>query len=152
MIFKTRVGVTFYIMLIFIIAVLLFLVSMMLISDLLWVKILSGSICVLLAAVVQFHIFPMIKNTFYRFDDDSLFIKTGRFNVEILYTDIVSFTCGVKSMLMQPTLTFNNRLEIKYKTKGGMTDIVHISPVNEDAFVNILKSRVQKIRESEKEE
>jgi len=115
---------------------------MLLISDLLWVKILSGSICVLLAAVVQFHIFPMIKNTFYRLDDDSLFINTGRLNVEIPYTNIISLTCGVKSMLMQPALAFNNRLEIKYKTTGGMTDIVHLSPVNEDEFLSLLKSRI----------
>jgi len=142
MIFKTRVGVTFYIMLIFIIAVLLFLVSMMLISDLLWVKILSGSICVLLAAVVQFHIFPMIKNTFYRLDNENLFIKAGRLNVEIPYTNIIGITCGVKSMLMQPALAFINRLEIKYKTKGGMTDILHLSPVNEEEFVSLLKSRI----------
>jgi len=142
MIFKTRVGVTFYITLIFILAVMLFFISMLLISDLLWIKILSGSICVFLAAVVQFHIFPMIKNTFYRLDDDSLFINAGRLNVEIPYTNIISLTCGVKSMLMQPALVFNNRLEIKYKTNGGMTDIVHLSPVNEDEFVSLLKSRI----------
>jgi len=142
MIYRTRVGVSFYVMLIFIVVTILFLISMILMSDLIWVKILNGVICVPLAAVLVFHIIPMTKNTFYRFDDDCLYIKTGRLNIEIPYTDIISFTCGVKSMLMQPTLTFNNRLEIKYKTKGGMTDSVHISPVNEDAFVSVLKSKV----------
>ena len=142
MIYRTRVGVSFYVMFIIIVVSMLFLIIMILLSELIWVKILNGVICIPLAAVLVFHIIPMTKNTFYRFDDDCLFIKTGRFNIMIPYTSIVSFTCGVKSMLMQPTLTFKNRLEIKYKTKGRMTDIVHISPVKEEEFVSILKSRV----------
>ena len=142
MVYKTRVGVSFYIMLIIIVASILFLSSLVFLSDLLWVKVLNGIISVFLTAVLVFHIIPMITKTLYRFGDDCLFIKAGRLNVEIPYTNIISLTCGVKSMLMQPALTFINRLEIRYKTKGGMTDIVHISPVNEDAFVSLLESRI----------
>jgi len=90
-----------------------------------------------------FHIIPMRTNTFYKLDDECLFIKTGRIIIEIPYTSIVSLTCGVTSMIMEPALTFKNRIEIKYKTKGGITEIVHVSPLNEDEFIRILNSKIQ---------
>ena len=141
MVYKTRVGITFYIMLIFIIASILFVGSLVFLSEFIWAKVLCGVISALLAVVVIFHMIPMITKTFYRLDDDYLFIKAGRLIVEIPYTNIIGLTCGINSMLMQPALAFNNRLEIKYKTKGGMTDIVHLSPVNEEDFVSMLERK-----------
>jgi len=142
MVFKTKVGITFYIILIFIFATILFIASLVFLSDSIWAKWLCGSISLLLAAVFAFHLIPMITNTYYRFDDEGLFINAGRLKVTIPYANVISFSCGVKSMLMQPALSFKNRLEIKYKTKGGMTDIVHISPVNEEEFVKLLNSKI----------
>jgi len=142
MVFKTRVGITFYITLIFILVMILFIASLVFLSDSIWAKWLCGSISLLLAAVFVFHLIPMITNTYYRLDDEGLFINAGRLKVTIPYTNVISFSGSVKSMLMQPALTFNNRLEIRYKTKGGMTDSVHLSPVNEDEFVKLLKSKI----------
>ena len=148
MVYKTRVGIAFYISLIFILITILFIGSLIFLSELVWAKVVCGLICALLAAVLVFHIIPMITNTFYRLDEDGLFIKTGRTNVVILYANIIDITCGVKSMLMQPALAFNNRLEIKYKTSGGMTDIVHLSPVGEDAFVSLIKNKCEILKET----
>ena len=141
-IYRTRVGVTFYVFMSIIVASILLLASLVFLSDIFLVKILNGIVFIFLVVILVFHMIPMVKNTFYRLDDDNLVINAGRASVEIPYTSIISFTCGVKSMLMQPALTFKNRLEIKYKTEGGMTDIVHLSPVNEDAFVALLKSKI----------
>ena len=84
---------------------------------------------------------PVFRNTFYQITDDNLAIKTGRHEIIIPYANILSISRGVKSMLMQPALSFA-RLEIKYKTPQGNTDFVHISPVNESEFLTLLESRI----------
>jgi len=73
--------------------------------------------------------------------DDNLAIITGRNEIIIPYDKIIGISHGVKSMLMQPALSFI-RLEIKYITPQGNTDFVHISPVNESKFVNLLEDRI----------
>ena len=60
MVFKTRVGITFYITLIFILVIILFIVSLVFLSDSIWAKWLCGSVSLLLAAVFVFHLIPMI--------------------------------------------------------------------------------------------
>jgi len=142
MVFKTRVGITFYIMLIFTFSAMVFLVSVVFLAEYIWIKVLFGVIGGILAAVIIFHMIPMITNTYYKLDDDKLLIKTGRKKIEIPYTSIISYKSGVKSMLMQPALSFNNRMEIKYKASGGITDILHISPVKRVEFEKLLESRI----------
>jgi len=135
--FKTKIGtvfgVTFILFCVMTISLVVF--AFILFSWLLAVVALAFTLFIVLFFI------PALRNTYYQVTDDNLAIITGRNEIIIPYDKIIGISCGVKSMLMQPALSFI-RIEIKYKTPQGNTDFVHISPANESEFVNLLEGRV----------
>jgi len=144
MVFKTRVGFTFYALLIFqIIMTIAFIILVIFMGSVssTWIV---AVITTLSAGVFFFYFLLAIADTRYTVADEHLIIKTGWYELIIPYADIINVSGGVRSILMQPALSFI-RLEIKYKTPHGMTDIVHISPVDENEFLVQLKNKVEKL-------
>ena len=139
--YKTRVGVSFWVMFAIVGVMTVGLIILAVYVEPAWSTWLVAVIAAGMAASLFFFFALPIKNTYYEITEVDLLIKTGRHELRIPYGSITDISSGVKSMYMQPTLSFV-RVEIKYKTPRGMTDFVHISPVNEKEFVALLKSRV----------
>jgi len=101
---------------------------------------LAVSTATFLLAYIYF--IPTLKTkTFYELDDDCLFIKSGKYELKIPYSNITEVS-QIKSMLMMPTTSSFNRLEIKYTNQKGKTDFVHISPINKNEFITLLESKI----------
>ena len=139
--YKSKVGISFWVMFVVVVVMTLALIALAVYVDSVWATWLNAVIAAGMAASVFFFFALPIKNTYYAITEADLFIKTGRYELRIPFGSITDISNGVKSMYMQPALSFI-RVEIKYTTPGGMKDFVHISPVNEKEFVALLKSRV----------
>ena len=144
MVFKTKIGVTFYILLFMQVIMTITLIFLALFLGPVWSTWLVAVIAFMSTGTFFLYFLFAIADTRYTIADEHLFIKTGWYELVIPYTDIIQISSGVKSMLMQPALSFT-RLEIKYKTPNGMTDIVHISPIDENAFLIQLKNKVEEL-------
>ena len=142
--YKPKAGVSFYILLVLQV---LTTVTLVLLAIFMGSALFTWIVAILAAfftGIFFLYFFLALKDTRYIIADTYLFIKTGLYELELPFDRIVSISHGVRSMLMQPALSFT-RVEIKYKTLQGMTDIVHISPVNEDEFIKLLESKVDSI-------
>jgi len=138
MVYKSKIGLSLWVMVAILSVTIAALILLVIFLELYsWAAWLCAIIAVGLAAVMIFHLLPRVKDTYYVISDIDLLIKTGRHEIRIPFSNIIDISRGVKSMDMQPALSFI-RVEIKYRTPGGMTDVVHVSPVNEDEFVNML--------------
>jgi len=144
MVFKTKVGITFYALLILLVIMTTALILFVIFLGSVWFTWLVAVIAFMSTGTFFLYFLFAIADTRYTIADEHLFIKTGWYELVIQYTDIIQISSGVKSMLMQPALSFT-RLEIKYKTPNGMTDIVHISPIDENAFLIQLKNKVEEL-------
>jgi len=128
MVFKTKIGITFYILLSLQIVMTVVLIIFVIFLGSVWSTWLFAILAVLFAGVFFLYFILAISDTLYSIADDHLFIKTGWYELEIPFNNIVEISNG---------------LEIKYKTPHGYVDSVRISPVNENEFIALLESKIQ---------
>ena len=141
MVCKSKIGILYWITLIFASVITIALAILAIYLKPVWSSWLVALIAAGFAASTVFYLIPRLKDTVYEISEFDLLVKTGRNELRIPFNSIVEISLGVKSMHMQPALSFN-RVEVKYKTLKGVTDIVHISPENESEFLGLLKSKV----------
>jgi len=142
MVFKSKVGVTFYIVLLLQVVMTVAFIVLAIVLGPVWTTWIFAIAAVFCAAVFFLFCIPAVKDTAYTITDDYLLVKTGWYELELPYTDIIEITPNITSIIMEPALSFK-RVEIKYKTPRGMREIVHVSPVNEKEFVLLLESQVR---------
>jgi c-di-AMP phosphodiesterase-like protein len=137
MIFKSKAGVTFTISFI---VWCIFTVGLIVVSFVVgnvWLAIVAG-----LFLLFFFYFMKLMRTkTFYEFAESYLFIKSGRYEQKIAYSDIIGVS-RIKSMLMVPTTSSFMRLQIKHRNQSGMEDLVHLSPINENEFISLLESKL----------
>ena len=138
MIFKCKVGISYYVTLVMwaimtagMVALAIFVYT--------WSSWLVTALAVVFAAIFV-YLLLLLRGTCYEITDDNLLIKTGRHKLEIPISKILAVKQGVKSTLMQPTLSFQ-RIDIRYETPNGTTDIVQISPAKETEFISMLENK-----------
>jgi hypothetical protein len=137
MVFKEKIGTTFMISIIFWSVLTVTFVALSIIMSNVWLAIVAGAL-----SLACFYFIPTIKTkTVYEITDDYLFIKSGKHEQRIPYGNITDIS-RIKSALMVPTTSSFIRLEIKFKNQNGTSDFAHISPINEDAFVSLLESKM----------
>jgi len=141
MVCKSKIGISYWITLTFVSVITIALAILAIYLESVWSSWLVALIAAGFAATAVFYLIPRLKDTVYEISESDLLVKTGRNDLRIPFSNIVEISLGVKSMYIQPALSFN-RVEVKYKTLKGITDIVHISPENESEFISLLRSRV----------
>jgi len=142
MVFKTKIGITFYILLSLQIVMTIVLITFVIFFGSVWSTWLFAILAVVFAGVFFLYFILAISDTLYSIADDHLFIKTGWYELEIPFSSIVEVSSSVKSTQARSSSSFA-KLEIKYKTPHGYMESVRISPINEKEFVTLLKSKVQ---------
>jgi len=142
MVFKTKIGITFYILLSLQIVMTIVLITFVIFLGSVWYTWLFAILAVIFAGVFFLYFIIAISDTLYSIADDHLFIKTGWYELEIPFNSIVEVSSGVKNKRMKPSLSFA-RLKIMYKTPHGYVESVRISPVNENEFIALLESKIQ---------
>ena len=98
-----------------------------------------------LTVLILFFVRTMIiikTKTFFEIADSDLIITSGRHEIKIPYTKIVSVSQGVKSLQMEAFTTSFLRVEVKYENQNGISDRVHIAPHSENEFVKLLRSKI----------
>jgi membrane protein YdbS with pleckstrin-like domain len=136
MVYKERVGTTFLVSVVLWSTLTLFFIALSIAMWSIWLAVIAGAF--LLANI---YFIPAIKKKiYYEFASDCLFIKAGRYELKIPYSNITSVS-QIKSMLMVPTTSSFVRLEINYINSSGTQDFVHISPKNKQEFINQLEQR-----------
>lgn len=88
-----------------------------------------GGIMLLIAVILVF----MWTNVYYILHDEHLFIRNGPFKIIVPYTSITRVT-PTRSVLASAA-TSTRRIEIMH----GKYDLIHVSPLNEDEFLQELK-------------
>jgi len=136
MIFKSKIGVTFLISFILWVILTIGFFVLSFVSNI-WLLIVSVSFL----PFVFYFISAIKTKAFYEITDDFLFIKSGKYEQKIPYSNITGFA-RIKSMLMVPTTSSFVRLEIKHKNLQGIGDFTHISPKNESEFASLLNSKI----------
>ena len=140
--FKSKNGVSLYIMLVFCALLMAGSIVPIFFLSQIWLIVTFALIAVFIALTLVVFLIPGLTDTYYEFADDHLLVKSGRFyKQEVPYSRITKVTREVKSLLQQPAGSFV-RVEIMYKLQSGASDVVHVSPVNEDEFVNLLEARI----------
>jgi len=145
MTFKPKIGATFFIAFVFWCVTTVLFVSLALAMRNDWIFVCA---VIWLIVLVLYFIPTMITittKTFFEFTDDFLLLITGRHEQKIPYKDIISVSQGTKSMLMESFTTSFLRIEIKFKNQNETTELVDVSPMNEDEFIDLLNSYIENI-------
>ncbi|GGG54979.1 PH domain-containing protein [Paenibacillus radicis (ex Gao et al. 2016)] len=102
--------------------------------------IIGGSIIFLVSFALSFLLLWVWYKIYYVLDDSGLFIRNAPFSRKIPYENIVNVK-PVKSWLSSAA-TSSRRLEVYY----GNYDSIHISPLEEERFLNELLRRCPQLK------
>jgi len=145
MVFKSKIGVAFTISFIVWCILTVGLIVISFVMGNIWLAIVTG-----LFLLFFFYFIKLMRTkAFYELAESYLFIKSGRYEQKIAYSDIIGVS-RIKSMLMVPTTSSFMRLQIKHRNQSGMEDFVHLSLVNENEFISLLESKLPVNRQERK--
>ena len=137
MIFKSKMDLWWYAILLSMLACIIFSIYLFLFGKFIILNIIFG---IFTFAPTGLIVIPMWLNTNYTLAETSLIIRYGLWRVEIPYKNIKSINES-RSLLTANALGLSmDKIEIKYYK--NYNDIVLISPQNKEEFIKIIKEKI----------